>query len=875
MLEIMRSQKAKRLMVIRSPAGYGKTSLLLQYRNNLEELRVSSSIAWYTFDESDNNEVNFISYLIESFKIIGLEAGDFLVDQYEIGSQESAKYLIASFLNEIIDFDEEIYIFFDDFQCVTNETILDFIRQFIFYSPPNLHIVISSRVMPDLPYVDMEIHNSVAVIDVDQLKFNLDEVRNFVNSRSRVAISESEITQLFEMSEGWVAGLQLATISINKGGVENRRATSFKIKDNEFDEYFANSVFAQLSGELRNFLLRTAVLHRFNAELACAATGLDNTGEILSTLERENIFLLPLSEPGWYKYHQLFSEFLRKKLVDHSGVDSQVILEAVANWCEQNGYILEAVYYSLDRGDMDRAADLVESCALNILQSGKLKECLSLMARIPQDEVLKRPNLMVAKGWALALTNSSSQARELTSKLRKKNGIDHYIKENLQLIDCLCDLWDEDLITSKKNIMKWRDASSLQDPFLTSVGCNVQSFIAIRHGEYERSREILIDSRKWSEEDKGSYAACFMGCFNANSYVQQGYIKIATPLFKSLIQKANLENGQRSAPSCTVASFYSAVLYEANQLQLLEETLKNRMDIVKQVALPEALLSTHCSMAKLNIIQGDVLKAREYLEDLQIILEQRRLLGALGGCLLQRIKLHLYLNELDVSIALNEKISALKSSDEAGRKGNVERLEIYSRMADLEISIYRGLWDEALMSVNETINKVRQLSDYYISVELEIKKARILSGMDMTSDAISILREMLQLGEKLGLVRVFADNWPYCKNYLVSDGFEESARISNKYLKSVLSCFNDNKVGESGENFREIEVQGLIESLSKRELNILILLSQGLQNKQIADSLSITVDTVKWHLKNIYSKLDVSQRGRAVVKARKLGILPA
>ena len=246
----------------------------------------------------------------------------------------------------------------------------------------------------------------------------------------------------------------------------------------------------------------------------------------------------------------------------------------------------------------------------------------------------------------------------------------------------------------------------------------------------------------------------------------------------------------------------------------------------------------------------------------------------LAGCISERVGVHLQLDEYHTARELHKTLVALSGTSASINKGGVEELKLLASVAEVRILVYEGKWEIALALVEKILNWLRETNQYYRVIQLELIRGRVLNGMGRTREALVLLDGLLRQGEQLGLIRVFADEWPYCKSYLKAPDKSGLTSASCHYIEKVLNGFieGDEATVEVRNSVGSAAV-GLIEELSARESDVLELLGQGLQNKQIASALNITVDTVKWHLKSLYAKLDVSQRGKAVSKARKLGIL--
>lgn len=865
----------KRLVVVRAPAGYGKTTLLSQWSHSISGSDIH--VAWCSLDSGDDNEAQFFTYLVAAMQAADCNVGDGALAIYRPGASDAAKAFVATLVNELETSDQEVYLILDDFQSIKDVRIIQAMRELLHYAPRNLHIVIGSRSLPDLGLVELEVEEKATVINADSLRFSVDEARQFLTSRLSAPLDDDESQRLFDCTEGWPAGLQLAAISINKGIAFHPGDTGIRSGENELDVYFANAVLDRFSGEVRDFLLKTSILPRFDASLADAILQRSDSDAVLRRLDQSNVFLIRLSgDGGWYKYHPLFGEFLRARLnAQHPDLVPD-LHQAASRWSAEHGQIVDAVQYALAAGQAIRAAELVESCALSMVQYGDIRASVSLLDRLPQEELEARPILKVAQSWSLALSNRPQRARQLLDEAGSGAGLDPSLLENLQVVRALCAHYEGDTNTCARIITDWNARSQKTDPFLTSVGCNLLSLVHSHAGRYELAREALVTPRKWTEEERSFYACCYANSLLAYSYTRRGYMKVAEPVLRSEIQRSNQRAGRRSAPACTAASFYAEVLYETDQFESLKDLLADRLDVIDEVALPEAMLATYRAKSRMLRCEGELAAAQAVLERLQMRAEERSHFHVLACCLAERIVLHLSLDEGGTARDLSDRLARLIGQPDVSEKVCTAELELVQAFSRLRLRIHEARWQDALALIDTMAAPLALQDRHFEIIRLEISRCRCLSETGHQEEAGLLLRQQLRQGEHLGVVRVFADEWPGGKTAIERTDRSGSGWVSPQYFDRVLNSFDPKDVAKPQPRpvFQPVFTgSGLLEALTDKEIRVLRLLSQGMQNKQISGTLHITVNTVKWHLKNAYSKLDVAQRGKAVAKARKLGLI--
>ncbi|MGH7240893.1 MAG: LuxR C-terminal-related transcriptional regulator [Candidatus Saccharimonadales bacterium] len=860
--------------MIQAPAGYGKTHVLAQWRQRL--LLSHPKSAWLTLDHEDNSFSQFFSEFVAALQSCGCHISERAIESLRRKRESPSLASTSGLINDLADATEEIFLFIDDFHVINDSSVMNAFHDFVRRAPSNVHVVVASRKMPSFPVIELEIGSRAAVFGLELLRFSFSETKAFARIRAMKQNDFDELQRLFEWSEGWPAGLQLAINAHRKGILWTPGTTETAALIEELSAYFSVAYLDVVTEDVAEFLDKTSVMTRLSAPLIDHVFERTDSADLFRQIEHDGAFLSPLPEENdVYRYHPLFSLILQRRLSQRAGIHIDQLHRRASDWCQRHGHLPSAVAHAIAAGEMERASELLENCALEMVQKGDLRFCLDLLGKLPPTELASRPILKVAKGWSMVLSNRPEEARKAISTIAVDN-ITAELSENILLIRCLCELFEDNMTACSETVRQWHEESSKQNAFLTAVGCNLLSVSQSHAGEFERARETLIGPKKWTEEERSFYATCYATCLSAYSYVRRGNMKMARRILREEFQRATQKGGRRSAPACTIASFYSEVLYETHEFEALRDLLADRLDVINEVALPEALLVTHLSKARLLHAEGDYAGAQDVLEALQTKAEARSYFHVLAGCLQQRVCHHLYLNDVRTARAISERLAYLIKHDEATARCGSEQIGFVAALAQVRIQIHDEDLTGALQKVVSLLKQLTGKSQLYDVVRLELIRGRLLAGLGHRGDALRLLNEQLIHGERMGLIRVFADEWPSCKRYLESPYKTGIKGISKSYLDRVLRAFDvhpDLPTSELGLNGPQFGKETLIEQLSSREIEVLSLLGQGLQNKQVADVLCVTLDTVKWHLKNSYAKLQVTQRGTAVYKARRLGLI--
>lgn len=860
------------VVVVRAPAGYGKSSVLSQWHSAL--VSDGRHAGWCGLDVGDNDPSAFFRSIVCALQQAGCSLGNGALTLHDTELAGAREAFVALLLNEVEAFDEPVYLVLDDFHHITRPDVLAATSCLILQAPSNFHLVLGSRTLPNIGLLELEVRERAAVFDIDELRFTQTEARSFLQTRLAHQLGSVDFEALYQKTEGWPAGLQLAALSLNKGISMSSITQDRPSRDNEFDVYFANAVLDRFAPDVRNFLVRTSILPRFDAGLADAALERSDSHELLQRLDRDNVFLIRLpGEGSWHRYHPLFESFLRERFTKECPTERTRILRAASLYSERIGEMVSAVHYALAANLQSRAASLVGTSALGMIHTGEIRTCTSLIDQLPNSEIEARPILRIAQAWALVLGNKPDRVRRILTDLVRGGNLTEGHLEHVLILRGVCELYEGASTACASTALEWAQTSARDDAFLTSVGCNLLTIARCGRGDFEGAREAQVFPRRWSDLERSMYGTCYANCLVAFTYVRKGAMKAAEPIYRSELQSANQRAGRRSAPACTTASFYAEVLYETDQLEALDDLLADRLDVIDEVALPDVLFQTYRAHARSLVAKGETISAQLTLERLQLRAEDRSHHLVLASCLLERIRLHQYLDEDQTAEHLIRELTALITRTDVRRRTSADGLDRLGSCAELYSALHHRDWKRSLglsrMLAASAYGEHRMLD----GIRYELLCGRVLASTGEMAQAMQILITNLRETEFIGAVRVFADEWPESRTLLSRSILLSSPSCSEAHFDRVTQAFTSTLGSPRSMRRRDFSGSGLVEDLSDKERQVLKLLGQGLQNKQIADRLHLSLNTVKWHLKNSYAKLDVSQRGKAVVKARALGLV--
>ncbi|MGD9148483.1 MAG: LuxR C-terminal-related transcriptional regulator, partial [Anaerolineae bacterium] len=886
-------------------AGSGKSTLLGQW---LEDCPYPS--AWLSLDQRDNDLAVFLSYVIGALQTVSPGACDKTLNLLEAHRQPPVEAIVTSLVNEM---DEMILILtepaaeeqetppkglvlvLDDYHHITDPAIHQAMSLLIEHLPQGMHLTLASRTVPLLPIPLLRARGQILEMRAGDLRFTLEEVEAFLTATFGLELSREAIGVLQEKSEGWIAGLQLAALSLRNLPDRSNLLQTLKGSSIYFVvEYLVHEVHSQQPEAIQEFLLRTSILDRFCAplcEAVCCAeanttlapTGAGSFPEIpldgqdyLETLERDNLFIVPLDlEHGWYRYHHLFQDVLRQELAKRWSAEEIATLHARAGaWFASQGYVEEALQHDLAAGDMTGAAKLVEAYAHKTLDQDRFYTLSRWLRTLPDELVRQRPGLLLAKAWTLQHQLNLQALRPL-----------------VQAAEALLDSGAPQLEPRVIDALR-AEADYFRGMFAYWLGDAQRSLV-----HCQRALECLPKSYLLARAQAGAYQGL--------AYQMAGQKDIALRVTNQGIYEHGMSSDlqtHRFQVTLTLIRILSGDLYEA--AQSTDASLK----AAERGKLANSIGWSHYIWGLLHYEWNDLLSAAQHFSDaidLRYAFQPRATVDSYSGLSLtlqaqgQGERASAVAESL-LRFALeagNPTLLALARSLQARLsllQGDIEPALRWLQGASHEVEVEPlSLWLENTVLTRTRVLITLGASGTRLPDEREplraavdilaaqqqiagakhntVQMIRVLSlqalaydALDQEDEALDALKEAVMLARPGGFVRTFVDTGPAMVSL-----FHRLAEqnIAPEYVGRVVAALQYLQMGDT-------KIGKLAAPLSRREMEVLALLARQMINKEIARELSVSPATVKTHTLNIYRKLEVPNRQQAVDKARALGILP-
>jgi LuxR family maltose regulon positive regulatory protein len=878
------------LILVVAPAGYGKTTLVTDWLSKADILS-----AWVSLDEGDNDPVRFFTYVVAALQTVDANVGQSLLDTLRTTAQ-SPEAFVDPLINDLAAANRPIILALDDYHVITTLLIQEAMVYLLDYAPPNLHLLVQTRVDPPFRLARLRVGGVMTEIRDRDLRFTPEEMTAFLNSVHRLNLPVEQIAALESRTEGWPAGIQLAALSLQ--GLSPERATqfiqAFSGSHHYVIDYLADEVLRRQSEEVQSFLLQTCILKRLSAPLCDAVTGQQGSQALLELLERSNLFLVRLDDRRqWYRYHPLFAGLLRARLAEAHRDQVPVLHQRASLWYERNELGPEAVVHALAAGDLERITRLIEGRALAMMDASEWSTLAEWLDALPADVVRRQPWLCIARAWILAGSDQfDAAARYLDEAEVGQKGMAESVAdtaESQRLAGYAATLRTHmtslqgDVEATARFARQALDLLPQRDQATRSLVAKHLVVLLRVRGDLRAADQVLAEALADSRAARDRFATVFLlGQLGLNQ-IMKGQLRLAYATCQEALRIAeeHLQQVGRQLPAVTyVYPALSSLLREWNDLQGAVHYARAGIEFSQQWRHAEELEEDRTALA----VALHALGGAEDLEDNRIALalallplgDEDGALRAVGAAKEDRPGLSSWYVELieqcevRIQLALGNQGAVERWVGEMGLRAdagpNPGSMRAYGLLARMLMMQRR--WAEALLLLDRLLPLQEATGAGRFIVEALVLKSVVLQALEEKDQALSTLGQALALAEPEGYMRTFVDQGDVMRDLL---RLALAQGVAPAYTAKLLAAFLGPAV--SLQPSVRPATAGLVEPLSEQELRVLQLVASGMSNRETAQELYVTVGTVKKHLNNIFGKLGVSSRTQAVARARELNLL--
>ncbi len=931
LIERLNSGLHRKLTLISAPAGFGKTTLVSEWINQKAEGGTPrakgesrqaaihpSKVAWLSLDEGDNDPTRFLTCLITALQTIAPNIGKGAQSALQSKLPPSTESILTTLLNEITSISDNpstefiprnegpgtgFILVLDDYHLIDAKSVDDALAFLVEHLPPQMHLVIATREDPHLPLARLRVREQMTELRVADLRFTPVEAAEFLNQVMGLDLSAENIAALETRTEGWIAGLQLAALSMQGRQDIASFVGAFTGSHRFVLDYLVEEVLRHQPDQVRNFLLQTSILDRFCNSLCNAVTEREDGKEMLDILEHSNLFLIPLDDQRqWYRYHHLFAEVLQSYLHPEQPDRVSTLHRRASAWFEQNELPSDAVHHALAAKDWERAANLIERYWLVMDLNYQHATWLGWVKQLPDDLVRAHPVISVGYAWALLgigeLEASESRLRDAECWLEptESQAEDSSAKtgpERRQRIIVVDEAEFRSLPASISAARAYRAlalgdidgtkmyarqtlalASEDTSPHHTQATA-LLGLAEYASGDLQAAEQVLLKFQEmmWQVNDIAS--AIGITFVLANIKLVQGRLREAVSAYQQSLQLAV----NRGAPFFIGVSDLhrglSELLCEQNDLDAAAQRLVTAQQMGEQGATTGWPQRLCVAQARLKAAQGDLAGALALLEEA----ERQYVRNPLPDHPLSALKARTWVRQGRLTDAFSwVREQNLSPGDDLNYLREFEHLTLARALiaryktnrVDSDLAAALGLLARLLQAA-EAGGRNGSV------IEILILQSLAYREQGDQRRALATLERALSLAEPEGYVRIFVDEGEPMADLLRK--VKDKSRKIKEYVFKLLCAYGASKKGLRPSSLTPAlragasVLQPLVEPLSERELQVLRLIAQGLSNREISERLFLALSTVKGHSRIIFDKLRVHNRTEAAARARELGLL--
>lgn len=853
----------KKLTIISAPAGFGKTSLLSKWTENINQ-----EIVWLSLDKSDNNISFFFSYLIDSLNQIKKGFGVSLQSSLNSISNFEPDFFAKLFSDEISKFFEKCIIIFDDFNQIENKQILNFISNLLL-KPDNLHIIISTRTKPEINFSKLKLNDSVNEIDIEDLRFDKQAQNEFLKNNFSIELSNEQLNNLDSKIEGWVAGLQFSALFMKKNSENNFK--DLIIDNSVIEDYIINEVFNNQSDEVKNFLIKTSILKYFNNDLSNYMLGISNSEEIIKKLKNENLFIVELDRNNlssdlyndkWYRYHHVFKNLLNKKLKNINQDDIKELQNRAIEWFEKNNLIMEALSHCLENKEYDKYCNLLTKISMETVMTGELELYKNLTGNVPETVLSKYSFICLCLGWTNCLTHNLELVekyieyaeqgddfpdREIHIELLKAYYYTLYFKADISYFKRCIDLIYRLKKEVKDDILKSSVERILGGLYLVIEDWEaaLESFLVARNlGKSAKNHIVWLSST-------ANYSLLLIFCGE--------FIK-AKKICQETIKEINIIFESNNSP--LLAYIYQPlgkILYEENQIDEAINYFEKSVVLAQKIDNKFLQITSFLDIAVIYANEKNLKKSLEYLEKSESMLEDTPIYKDIfiEFNLLKLWDIHKKNDQINIFMEKYNAEKKLKHSVNEYKEIIYAKILLKQNKIKESEEVLKNLISQKENYYDNDQENTKSFNRFFYLETLILLSYVYKKNLNITK-AIETLKKAINYADEKHYFRTFINEYKQISD-IVDLIIAENNNSYNNYLFKIIKKDEENKTSNI--------------YLSEREIEIIKLLSIGFTNQEIAEKLILALGTVKKHTNSIYQKLNVNNRVSAIQKAGELGVL--
>ncbi|MET3965279.1 LuxR C-terminal-related transcriptional regulator [Bradyrhizobium sp. S3.9.1] len=871
LLAILSDLPAKRLGVIKAPAGFGKSSLAATWAEVLEQ--DGNAVAWLTIDPDDDEATRFLFYVSQALHHACPDVGAGAIGLILENNLIDPTAILSSLINDLAEMEDDVYLFLEDYHWVSASRIHQTVAYFLKHAPSHCHVVLTTRTEPPLPLATLRAQNQLIEIDAEALRFDMPETQAFLDGTKPGMLEFPDVQLLQRKTEGWPAALRIISSMPSQSGSGLKEYVHNLSGSQRPIAAYLTEMLDGLPVELVDFMLRTAVLDRLSGPLCEAVTGLSSSRTILASLAQRQMLLTPLDNDGvWFRYHTLLAEYLRQRLEADRGIEVPELHGRAALWYASHELWTEAVQHAIAAGAPDRAIGWIKNCAMALIKRGDLFTLLEWQRQFPDELMRGQCEVRLAIGWGLALALRFDEALKLATDIEGDIAAMPLPDGNLlcecQAIRSVAIALKDDSESALPLAQDCVDRSS--DPWTANVASNVVRFSHMKAGSLKQFHATPWIPYSVEEDRRNVFASVYRHCLNGLTEERQIRLAAADKHYREGFRVAEQDVGPNSIAAALPASLIARIKYEQGLLDEAEAWVIDRLPLINSGTMLDCVWSTYFVISRVAAARMNFERARTLLERAENLGVARDWGRLSAGVIAEQARLYLNDGRLDEAAACVDRLERLARKYPAPRPGAWSEIGWYHKLARAHLLGLQARSDEAASILQQLQHEAEAMEHRQFLICIAIRQSTVQLSAGKAAEAVSRFSRVLTACAAAGLYQTVLDEGPAISELLraTREGGNLKADLIpyvDRLAAGLQRARQDRSATDSSAR--------ILSALSRRETDILTRIADGLSNKEIARSLDIGPETVKSHLKSVFTKLGVEKRAQAVSRAQTLGIV--
>lgn len=837
------------LSLISAAAGFGKTTLVSAWLASCER-----PVAWLSLDKADNDPTRFLTYLVAALQTIATHMGSGVIDALQSPQPPAIESILTVLLNEITTIPDSFILVLDDYHVIDSPPVDHVLAFLLEHMPPHMHLVLATREDPNLPLARLRVRNQLTELRAADLQFSSPEAAAFLTQLMGLKLSAYDLATLETRTEGWIAGLQLAAISMQAHPNTSSFIASFTGSHHFVLDYLVEEVLQQQPDAIQSFLLRTAILERMCGPLcdALLLTPSASGQESLEYLEHTNLFIIPLdNERRWYRYHHLFGDLLRQRLGQSLTPEEIAGYHVRASqWYEDHGLMIEAFQHAALANDIDRAERLIEKRTMGLHFRSVALAVLSWLASLPEAVLDARPLLRLRSATTALMSGQTTGVEEKLQAAEKAFQAlepDEKTRDLLGQVACaratlaLTRYEPDIMLMQAQRALEYLHPDNLTFLFTANWALAAASILkGDRSTAFRACLEGLAISKKSGNVFSTILATTHLGMLQH----MENQLYLAAETYQQVLHLY----GDHPQPSAAdVYLGLARISYQWNDLDAAERYGQQSLEMARRFdGVIDRYIISEVFLACLQLARGDLVGAASMVAQTEQTARQKNFARRLP------------------EIAATQILILLRQGDVLAASDLAQQYELPLSQARVLLAQDKPSAALPLLESLRQEMEARAWQDERLKVM--VVQALALHAYGQKERAVQLLDDVLTLAEPGGFIRLFVDEGPPMAELL---SIAAAQGISPNYANRLLAAF-EVRTQDGGSL---TEPASPVETLSPRELEVLRLIAQGFSNQEIGEQLFLALDTVKGHNRRIFEKLQVQRRTEAVARAHELGLL--